>query len=138
MDRRMRASARLRPALLAALIGGLFIIAPAFAGTSDLTDFNLTESLSRYGGGQGTQYHVSTGGATVQYRWLDSPSKSTVISVNNCGDFTLLGNSSSYGAGDTSYHTLWSNGTSGWCFVVQGRTQAGQGSMSLHDGRISR
>jgi hypothetical protein len=134
MHRRLRATARLRPALLAALLGGLFIIAPAVAGTSDLNDFNLTESLSRYP----TQYHVSSGGAPVAYRWLDSPAKSTVISVNDCTDYHLLGGSSSYGAADTSYHTLWGNGLSGWCFVVSGRTQAGQGSMSLYDGRISR
>ena len=134
MHSRLRASARLRSALLAALFGGLFIIAPALAGTSDLNDFNLIESVRSYP----TQYHVSTGGAPVAYRWLDSPSKSTVISVNDCNDGSLLGGSQSYGAGDTTYHTLWSNGLSGWCIVVSGRTQAGQGSMSLFDGRISR
>ena len=91
MHRRLRAYARLRPALLAALFGGLFIIAPAVAGTSDLNDFNLTESTSHYG----TQYHVSTGGATVSYRWLDSPSKATVISVNDCTDGSVLGSASS-------------------------------------------
>jgi hypothetical protein len=134
MHRRLRASARLRSALLAAVAGGLFIIAPAFAGTSDLNDFNLTESLSHYA----TQYRVSTGGSAVAYRWLDSPSKSTVISVNDCNDGSLLGSSQSYSSGDTSYHTLWSNGISSWCMLVWGRTQAGQGSMSLYDGRISR
>jgi hypothetical protein len=138
MHRRLRASARLRPALLAALFGGLFLVVPALAFTSDINDFNLTENLSRYGGTPGTEFHVSSGGAAVQYRWLDSPSKSTVISSNNCGDYVLLGNSQSYSAGDTSYRTLWSNGTSGWCFVLQGRTQAGQGSMSLYDGRLVR
>src|SRR6201989_1185269 len=120
MHRRLRADARLRPALLAALLGGLFIIAPAFAGTSDLNDLNLTETTRSYP----TQYHVSSGGAAVAYRWLDSPSKSTVISVNDCTDGFVLGGTSSYGAGDTGYHTLWGNGLSGYCFVVSGRTQA--------------
>jgi len=138
MHRRLRAFARLRPALLAALIGGLFLAVPALALTSEITDFNLTETLSRYGGTPGNQYHVSSGGAAVQYRWVDSPSKATVISVNDCTDYHLLGGSSSYSAGDTGYHTLWSNGVSGWCVVIQGRTQAGQGSMSLYDGRLSR
>jgi hypothetical protein len=134
MHRRLRAVARLRPALLAALLGGLFLIAPAVAGTSDLNDFNLVETVRTYP----SQYHVSTGGASVSYRWLDSPSKSTVISVNDCNDGFVLGGSSSYGSGDTGYHTLWSNGLSGYCFVVNGRTQSGQGSMNLYDGRISR
>jgi len=134
MHRRLRASARLRSALLAAMFGGLFIIAPAVAGTSDLNDFNLVETVRSYP----TQYHVSSGGSPVAYRWLDSPSKSTVISVNDCTDGFVLGGSQSYGAGDTSYHTLWSSGLSGWCFVVSGRTGSGQGSMSLYDGRISR
>ena len=137
MHRRLRASARLRPALLAALFGGLFIIAPALAGTTDVNDFNLTEATSRYGGTPGTQYHVSTGGADVLYRWLDSPIKSTVISANNCGDYAMFGQAS-YGVSDTAYRTIWANGISGWCFVLQGRTQAGQGSMSLYDGRVSR
>jgi hypothetical protein len=137
MDRRMRASLRLRSALLAAVFGGLLIVAPALAGTNDITDWNLTEALSQAGGGSGTQYHVSAGGAVVQYRWLDSPNKSTVISSNTCGDMVLLGSPSSYGVGDTSYHSLW-NGGSGLCFILRGRTAAGQGSMSLHDGRVSR
>jgi hypothetical protein len=137
MHRRLRASARLRPALLAAMFGGLFLIAPALAGTTDVNDFNLTETTSTYGGGQGTQYHVSTAGADVMYRWLDSPVKSTVISVNTCGDMNMFG-SASYGVGDTAYNTLWDNATGTTCFVLRGRTQAGQGSMSLYDGRVSR
>jgi hypothetical protein len=137
MHGRLRASARLRSALLAATFGGLFLIAPALAGTSDITDWNLTESLSQAGGGSGTQYHVSAGGSLVQYRWLDSPNKSTVISANTCQDMALLGGSSAYGVGDTSYHGLW-NGSGGVCFILRGRTGAGQGSMNLHDGRVSR
>ena len=137
MDRRLRASARLRSALLAALFGGLFLVVPALALTTDINDFNLTETTSRYGGTPGNQYHVSSGGATVQYRWLDSPSKSTVISSNTCGDYAMFGQAS-YGAGDTSYRTIWANGVSGACFVLQGRTQPGQGSMSLYDGRVNR
>ena len=136
MHRRVRARAWLRSALLAATAGGLFMIAPALAGTTDVNDFNLTTTTSRYGGNPGTQFHVSTGGAAIQYRWLDSPSRSMVISANDCFDFSVLGSSSSYGAGDTGYHTLWANGPSAYCFVLQGRTQSG--SMSLYDGRVSR
>jgi hypothetical protein len=135
MHRRLRASARLRSALLAAMFGGLFLVVPALAGTTDLNDFNLTETTTSYGGG--TQYHLTTGGSVVQYRWLDSPIKSTVISANNCGDAAMFGQAS-YGVSDTAYKTIWGNGTSQACFIVRGRTQAGQGSMSLYDGRINR
>jgi hypothetical protein len=136
MHRRLRATARLRPALLAALLGGLFIISPAVAAVwTNIDDWNLTESTSSAGGG--TQFHISSGGSLVQYRWLDSPNKSTVISANSCTDTALLGNSSSYGVGDTAYHNLYS-GPPGQCFLLRGRTGSGQGSMSLHDGRVNR
>ncbi len=135
MHRRLRAYARLRSALLAALFGGLFLIVPALAGTTDINDFNLTETTSTYGGG--TQYHVTTGGSTVYYRWLDSPIKSTVISANTCVDAAMLGQQS-YAVSDTAYKTIWANGSSQACFILRGRTQAGQGSMSLYDGRINR
>jgi hypothetical protein len=135
MHRRLRASARLRPALLAALFGGLFLVVPALAGTTDINDFNLTETTSTYGGG--TQYHVTSGGSAVGYRWLDSPIKSTVISANTCTDAAMLGQQS-YAVSDTAYRTIWANGYSQACFILRGRTQAGQGSMSLYDGRINR
>jgi hypothetical protein len=137
MHGRLRASARLRAALLAALFGGLFLIVPALAGTTDINDFNLTETTSTYGGGTGTQFHVTTGGSIVQYRWLDSPVKSTVISANTCGDAAMLGQAS-YGVSDTTYRTIWASGYSQACFILRGRTQPGQGSMSLYDGRINR
>src|SRR5215813_1626435 len=126
MHRRMRASTRLRSALLAATFGSLFLVVPALALTTDINDWNLTESVSSAGGG--TQFHVSAGGSLVQYRWLDSPNKSTVISVNTCNDLALLGGPSNYGAGDTGYHNLWS-GQPGSCFILRGRTAAGQGPM---------
>jgi hypothetical protein len=134
MDGRLRrrvAGAALLAALAAGTAGGATAQATV---TTDLNDFNLTESTSTYGGG--TQFHISTGGSQVSYRWLDSPSKPTVISGNSCADWSLYG-SSSYGAGNTSYQTLYW-GLSGQCFVVRGRTQAGWGSMSLYDGRILR
>jgi len=136
MNRRLRASARLRSALLAATFGALLLVAPALAVTwTDINDWNLTESLSWAGGG--TQFHISADGNLVQYRWLDSPNKSTVISANSCTDTALLGSSSSYGVGDTAYHNLYS-GAPGQCFLLRGRTGSGQGSMSLHDGRVNR
>lgn len=138
MHRRLRASARLRSALLAALFGGLIMVVPALAYTSDVNDFNLTETTHWYGPGTGTEFHVSTGGASVTYQWLDSPSKATVISSNNCGDYALLGSPKSYSQNDTSVRTLWGSGLSQQCFVLQGRTQAGEGTMNLHDGRLVR
>jgi hypothetical protein len=135
MDRRLRA-VKACLALLAVTLGGLALGTPAQAAvTTDIIDWNLSESLSQAGGG--TQFHISSGGSLVQYRWLDSPSKSTLVSANTCTDFYLLGSPSSYGVGDTSYHSLFSGGP-GQCFVLQGRTGAGQGSMLNHDGRVSR
>lgn len=112
----------------------LAVTATAFAVTTDLTNWNLTETTSTYGGG--TQFHISSGGSLVQFRWLDSPNKTTVVSGNSCSDLTLYG-VSSYGVGDTSYHSLFSAG-GGLCFVMRGRTGAGQGSMVNHDGRVDR
>ncbi|MDA0160288.1 hypothetical protein OM076_08435 [Solirubrobacter ginsenosidimutans] len=101
--------------------------------TSDLVDFNLTESVSTWP----TQYHISTSGTGyASYRWLDSPNKATVISANACTDLSFFG-SSSYGIGDTTYHNLYLGGA-GQCFQVRGRTTAGSGSMVNHDGRIQR
>jgi hypothetical protein len=133
MHRRLRATARLRSALLAATFGVLFLVVPALALTTDMNDWNLTETTNTWP----TQFHVSTGGSLIQYRWLDSPNKSTVISSNACSDLSLLGSPSSYGVGDTGYHNLGSS-PQGTCFVLRGRTAAGQGSMSLHDGRVNR
>jgi hypothetical protein len=116
-----------------ALLASLVCAASAFATTSDLIDWNLTETTSTYG----TQFHISTGGSLVQFRWLDSPNKSTVVSANTCTDLSLLGSAASIGVGDTGYHSLFS-GSSGQCFVLRGRTGAGQGSMVNHDGRVDR
>jgi hypothetical protein len=135
MDRRLRRFPA-RVSLVAALVAVLAFAVPAVAYlTTDLNDFNLTETTSSYG--SGSQYHISTGtDGWSYYRWLDSPSKITVISENSCQDLALLG-SSSYSAADTSYHALF-NGFGSECFVVRGRTGSGQGSMSLYDGRIER
>jgi len=136
MHRRLRASARLRSALLAALAGALFLVTPALAAVwTNIDDWNMTETTSTAGGG--TQFHISSGGSAVQYRWLDSPNKITLISVNTCTDMSLLGGPSTYGVGDTDYHGLYS-GAPNQCFVLRGRTASGQGSMSLHDGRVNR
>ena len=86
----------------------------------------MSETVTQAGGG--TQFHVGTGSTgTIQYRWLDSPNKGTAVSANDCSDFHVLGSSSSYGVGDTNYHTLSTGRSSGDCFVLQGRTQPGPG-----------
>lgn len=131
MDRRLR-----RPVAGAALVAALFTAAAPAARAqviTDLNDFHLTESTTTWG----SQFHLSsTGGGLASYRWLDSPNKATVISANTCSDWALLG-SASYGVGDTSYRSLFS-GVVYECFVVRGRTTAGSGSLSYHDGRIKR
>jgi hypothetical protein len=127
MYRRLRAAGA-----SAAVLAFLFLAARAIAMTSDLVDWNLTETTSTWP----TQYHITSGGSAVSFRWLDSPNKSTVISGNSCTDLSLYG-SSSYGVGDTGYHTLF-NGVPSQCFYLRGRTGSGQGSMVNHDGRVDR
>jgi hypothetical protein len=100
--------------------------------TSDLVDWNLTESASTWG----TQFHIGTAGSVVEYRWVDSPNKATVISGNACSDLAFYG-SYTFGVGDTNYHTLFSDDP-GTCFAVRGRTTSGSGSMVNHEGRVSR
>ncbi|WP_157592082.1 hypothetical protein [Solirubrobacter soli] len=101
--------------------------------TSDLIDWNLTESTSTWN----TQYHISTSGdGWAAFRWLDSPNKTTVISGNSCADLTLYG-SDTIGVNDTNYHNLFWGGA-GTCFVLRGRTASGSGSMVNHDGRVRR
>jgi hypothetical protein len=134
MDRRMRRSA-VRAALVAATAATLASTAVA-AGyvTTDLTPWSLSETTSTYG----TQFHIATGtDGWVAFRWLDSPTKITVVSGNACPDWSLIGNSQTIGAGDTAYHSLF-QGFAGQCFVLRGRTTAGQGSMSGTDGRVRR
>src|SRR3954454_5825111 len=132
MDRRLR-----RAVLAAAYVSTLTFTAVAYAYvTTDMNNWNLTESVSTYGGG--TQFHIATGtDGWASFRWLDSPSKVTVISANRCSDGALLGSSTAIGTGDTSYHLLF-NGGAGQCFLMRGRTANGQGSMINHDGRIQR
>lgn len=138
MSGRMRLSAA-RAALVIALAGSICAMSATVAVayvTTDMNDFNLTESTSFYGAP--TQYHISSGtDGWVSYRWLDSPSKSTVIGASRCSDLADIGTTVTIPAGNTNYQNLFNQGA-GYCFAVHGRTSAGQGSMSLYDGRIQR
>jgi hypothetical protein len=134
MDRRSRRACTCAT-VLALLVAGL---APATAHaqvTTDLVDWNLTETAVTWGGG--TQFHISSSGdGTAYFRWLDSPNKTTVISANGCTDGTLFG-TATIGVGNTNYAGLFS-ASAGFCFVVRGRTAIGSGSMVNHDGRVKR
>lgn len=135
MDRRSRrAGGRLRAMALAVALTGLVLPAAAAAQVpSDLTDWNLTETTSTWG----STYNVSSsGGGPVQYRWLDTPAKATVISGNVCSDLALAG-SATIGINDTSYKLLFT-AWPGYCFRLRGRTTSGSGSMVNHDGRVLR
>jgi hypothetical protein len=129
MDRRLRPAA-----MVAACVCTLTFAATAYAYvTTDMNNFNLTESVTTWP----TQFHVATGtDGWISWRWLDTPNKATVISVNRCSDLALF-NLSNYGVNDTSYHAIF-QGSAGMCFMVRGRTAAGQGSMVNHDGRVQR
>ena len=118
MNRRLWPSAA-RAALAAAVIAAAFTYCVTLAWaavTTDLNDFNLSESTSTYGGG--TQYHVSQFGSLVEYRWLDAPVKSTVINAGSCTDYALVGTARTYAVGSTSYQSLFS-ASDGDCFVVR-------------------
>jgi len=135
MDRSSRrAGGRLRAMALTVVLAGLLAPATATAQvTTDLVDWNLTETTATWG----SNFHISTtGDGTAQYRWLDTPAKATVISGNACSDLSLYG-SQSYAVNDTSYRTLFT-GYAGLCFALRGRTTAGSGSMVNHDGRVKR
>jgi len=123
--------------VLAAAIGVSAASAQAYSFVlTDIINFNLNDSSwATYGGG--TQFHISsTGDGSASYRWVDDPAHSTVISANNCGDYSSLG-STPISAHDIDYHLLfW--GVSGQCFVLRGRTAAGAGSMTNYDGRLRR
>ena len=134
MDRRMRRSAA-RAALAAALAATLTSTAVAMGySTSDLTPWSLTEAVSTYG----TEFHIATGtDGWVAFRWLDSPTKITVVSGNACPDWSLIGSPQTIGTGDVAYHSLF-QGFAGECFVLRGRTAAGGGPMSGKNGRVRR
>ncbi len=136
MDRCSRRAGRRLPAMaLVAVLAGLALPVGAAAQVpSDLTDWNLTETISTWG----STYHVSSsGGGLVQYRWLDTPAKATVISGNACSDLSLVGSPATIGVNDTSYKSLFSAVTD-FCFRLRGRTTSGSGSMFNHDGRVLR
>jgi hypothetical protein len=136
MDRRLR-PARACAVLLCALVAGLATAAQASAYVpSDLTDWDMFETLSTYGGG--TQFHISSGtDGWVTFRWLDVTDHTTVNSANACADLALLGSSTTITAGDTNYHGLFHD-VAGTCFELRGRTAAGSGSMFNKDGRVQR
>jgi hypothetical protein len=133
MNRRTR-RATVRAVLCVATLSLGVLPATAHAQvTSDLIDFNLTETTSTWG----TQFHISTSGdGWAAFRWLDAPNKATVISGNSCTDLAYYG-SATIGVNDTNYRNLFWGGA-GTCFLVRGRTTSGSGSMVNHDGRVRR
>lgn len=101
---------------------------------TDTPDFNLTQSTVTYG-----SYSISqSGDGSASYRWLDVPSKTTVISGNSCIDGSALGTPRTIPAGDVNYYGLFGGAGAGLCFLLRGRTASGQGNMTLYDGRIRR
>jgi hypothetical protein len=135
MDRRSQRRVLARAIACAGLLAAALPAAAHAQVPYDVIDWNLTESASTCCGG--TNFHLSSsGGGVAQYRWIDSPAKTTVISANGCIDLGLFG-SATIPAGNTSYQTLFSAGA-GACFVLRGRTAIGSGSMVNHDGRLQR
>jgi len=119
------------------MVSAVALAAPASAGAwvlTDTPDFNLTQSTVTYG-----SYSISQGGdGSASYRWLDVPSKTTVISGNSCIDGSVLGSPRTIPAGDVNYYGLFGGGGAGLCFLLRGRTAGGPGNMTFYDGRIRR
>src|SRR3954470_19169749 len=133
MDRRMRRRAA-RAALVAAAAATLSSAALAVGDVTTDMPWDLNETLATYG----STFHISSGtDGAIAFRWIDSPTKLTVVSANACSDWSLLGASQTIGAGDTDYHSLYT-GFAGQCFVMRGRTGSGTGAMSGKTGRVRR
>ena len=122
MDRRSRVVA-----LIATCVMTLTFATVAYAYvTTDLNDFNLTETTATYGGG--TQYHIATGtDGWSSYRWLDSPSKPTVMSNNTLPGLAAARQHVRVLGAATRATTRCSTAGPEQCFVVRGRTQIGYG-----------
>lgn len=127
-------SQRLKLTVLALVCACAALPSAARAGTTDINNIMLQQSYTFL---SSSQFHISSGGSTVRFRWLDTRGKDTVITADSCGDLSEFGRSS-YAASSTSYHTLFS-GFSGQCFYLRGRTATGEGDMtSPQDGRVDR
>ena len=114
-----------------AFVGIALLAAPSAnaAVNSDLVDFNLTTTSTTW-----PSSFLTTVNTGVLYRWLDSPSKATVISSANCVNNTTYG-LSVFAVGSTTSASIGVLPT-GACFNVRGYTTSG--TMSYADGRVSR
>jgi len=100
---------------------------------TDKNDYNLVDYERRYGG----SYTISSVcDGNFNWRWLDSPNKTTVISGNSCGDGSLYGKND-IPAFNTNYHLIF-RGFAYLCFELWGRTASGSGGLYNHDGSIRR
>lgn len=131
--RPMKSRATLVAVLAATAWCSLTANAQAWSYTN-IIDWNLVDyQVRQYGNG----YTIgSTGDGAAYYRWADSPSKTTVISGNSCGDGSRYGKTD-IAAGNTSYHGLF-GGFTGLYFLLRGRTATGSGAMYNHDGVLRR
>jgi hypothetical protein len=74
----------------------------------------------------------------LNYRWLDTPNKTTVISSNYCGSLVMIGkNEFPSGWGGTQYQSIGGGLPQYTCFRVRGRTASGSGGLYNHDGRLN-
>lgn len=101
---------------------------------SDIIDWNMCDSRVEAGG-----YTTSSGNSNgvVEFRWVDSPSHTTVVSANGYFNDQPFG-TQTIPAGVTSYSTIGYRGGAGLQFRLWGRTAIGSGCMYNHDGRVNR
>lgn len=126
---------------IAAAMMVLWGAAPASAWVyTDITDFNLCDSYITDAGNFTTSPANGNNDHWVEYRWLDDPDHTTVISANNIYDLSMYGKTE-IPAHNTTYRTvadLPGIGGSGKEFKLRGRTASGAGCMYNHDGRVRR
>lgn len=97
---------------------------------TNINDFNLCDNRITDGG----NYNASVGAGYFEFRWLDDPDHTSVISANNPSTLELY-NKIEIRAHDTSYHLV----SAGYSYVkIRGRLAAGAGCMYYHDGRVNR
>lgn len=114
------------------------LASPAAAShqTSDFANWDLVDYEVRTWGASFTYVHTYFG--QIQWRWLDTPTKTTVISSNYCGDLGMIGkNDFPAGASGTQYRSIGGGVYANTCFRVRGRTATGSGGMYNHDGRLN-
>lgn len=100
--------------------------------TNDITDYNVCESVGSPVGG----WTTTDASHHVNYRWLDDPNHSTVVSTVDYYNLAFIGKAD-IPAHNTGYF-MAGDGANQFSFKLRSRTNPGGGCMYDHDGRVQR